>query len=191
MIIHDKARDLRPARLNMWESFFWQASIPLNLPDVKSVIDFGSGRNLTKAILEHYDIKCFTVDVSPVYKPDMVAPIQKDLKISPADLVSCFQCLEHNSYEEVDELINTLISYSKKYLLLSLPYNGCYFSFRSSIRLPKIAKSFKMLFTFCGLGGRHIDENKLDLKTDPYRHHRWELGRPNHKLSDFIRKTKI
>ena len=22
MIIHDKARDLRPARLNMWESFF-------------------------------------------------------------------------------------------------------------------------------------------------------------------------
>lgn len=189
MIKHDKARDLRPVRLDMWESFYWQASIPLNLPEVHSVIDFGSGRNLNKAILEHFDIDCFTVDVSPVYQPDLISPIVQGLQIPQADLVSCFQCLEHNSYEDVLQHIQTLMSYSKKYLYISLPYNGAYFSLKGSLRIPKVAKRFSFVFKLCGFGGRHIDEGKLDLKTDQYRHHRWELGRPKHKVADFIKNV--
>ena len=189
MIKHDKARDLRPVRLDMWESFYWQASIPLNLPEVHSVIDFGSGRNLNKAILEHFDIDCFTVDVSPVYQPDLISPIVQGLEIPQADLVSCFQCLEHNSYLDMLQHIQTLMSYSKKYLYISLPYNGAYFSLKGSLRIPKVAKRFSFVFRLCGFGGRHIDEGKLDLKTDQYRHHRWELGRPKHKVADFIKNV--
>lgn len=183
--MHDKFRDLRPVRLDMWESMYWQSAIPVNLEDVNSVIDFGSGRNLTKTILEHYGINCYTVDVSPIYDPDLVAPIQKNLPIDKADLVSCFQCLEHNAYEEIEYLMSCLMSYSNKYVLISLPYNGAYFSFKLALRIPKIAKRFTFVKSLCGLGGRHIDVNKLDLKTDPYRHHRWELGRPRHSVRQF------
>ena len=65
---------------------------------------------------------------------------------------------------KIDELINTLISYSKKYLLLSYLIMDVISHLEVVLGYLRLLKSFKMLFTFCGLGGRHIDENKLDLK---------------------------
>ena len=181
---NDKRQDLRANRLDMWESVFWQCTFPVNLNGVETVIDFGSGRNLSKAILQHYDIKCTTVDVSPVYEPDIVSPIVKGIDIPKADFVSAFQCLEHNQFEKFVELISTLKTYSKKYVCISLPYDGLFISFKLAIRLPKLNWRKSFFLRRCGYGGRDIDVKNLSLDGNPYRHHYWEVGNPSYKIKD-------
>lgn len=184
--MNDAAQDLREKRLDMWESIFWQCSIPIELGDVDSVIDFGSGRNLTKAILGHYGIQCTTVDVMGTYGPDLVAPITLGLELLPADLVCSFQCLEHNPYEVLTELMSTLTSYAKKYVLISLPYDGGYVSWRFALRIPFLNIRKKLAFQICGLGGRAIDISKLDQTKNPYQHHYWEVGRRGYSVKKVV-----
>lgn len=175
--MNDAAQDLREKRLDMWESIFWQCSVPIELGDVSSVIDFGSGRNLTKAILEHYQIKCTTVDVSDVYDPDVVSEIRKGLSLAKADMVCSFQCLEHNSYEKLGPLVEALASYSEKYVFISLPYDGAYLSTRFAFRAPFLSVRKRFSMRLCGFGGRKIDTAPFESSSTPHRYHWWEVGR--------------
>jgi len=185
--LHDKQQDLRPNRINMWESIYLQCHYPLNLDGVSSVIDFVSGRNLSKAIVEHFGIKYTAVDVSDVYEPDILSEIRYDIDgLDKADFVGCYQCLEHNHYNKFIDLVSVLESYSNKYVCLALPYNGAYLSLNLSLRLPKISKNFSFVKSFCGLAARDINVNKLEQTGDQYRHHYWELGRPSFKVKKVL-----
>lgn len=177
--------------MDMWESIFLQCAWPVALEGVESVIDFGSGRNLSSAIVSHYGLSYTTVDVADTFSPDVVSEIKPNIKgLEKADFVGCYQCLEHNDFSKFIGLVNTLSGYSKKYVSLSLPYNGAYCSFNLAVRLPKIAKRFSRLWKLCGVAARDIDLTKLDLETAPYRHHRWEVGHPSYKLANILRQVE-
>ena len=128
------------------------------------------------------------MDVSDKYKPDFVSEIKPNIQgLGKADFVGCYQCLEHNPFDKFIELVKILSSYSNKYVCISLPYNGAYFSFTAAIRLPKILKRFSFLSRYCGMAARDINLEKFDLQSEPYRHHRWEVGRPSYKLKKLLK----
>ena len=182
------ANDLSPIRRDHWENLYLQSSIPLNLADVFSVIDFGSGRNLSKSIVEHFGMKYSTVDVVDDYNPDFISPIKYNISgLNKADFVGCYQCLEHNAFEEFADLLTILSSYSNKYVCISLPYDGAYFSLKLSLRFPLVRKRLSLFLNKCGFAGRDIFIEKEKLEKEPYRHHRWEVGRPSFPIKKIIK----
>ena len=104
------ANDFHQLRLTQWTSIYLQCAPIARREDVHSVLEFGSGRNLTKFIAEFLGISHTSVDVSERFRPDHVSSILdfpfRDRKY---DLVCSFQCLEHNPIEELDGLIAHMV----------------------------------------------------------------------------------
>ena len=186
----DFARDLFLYRENHWLSMFYQCQPIVELEDVRSVLEFGGGRDLTKSICRYYGINHETVDVSDVFFPDYISSISEfpnsELKY---DLVCSFQCLEHNKFEELSDLVPKMLQHSRKYLYISIPYNGAWFSLFMNIRFPKVNFKINKVLTLCGFGARKTDLEKYnkyppEKKYDP---HWWEAGRPGFSKIKLIR----
>ena len=95
-----------PHRLIQWTSIYLQCAPIARREDVHSVLEFGSGRNLTKFITEYLGISHTSVDVSERFSPDHVSSILEfPFEGQKYDLVCSFQCLEHNPLEQLDDLI--------------------------------------------------------------------------------------
>ena len=135
-------------------------------------------------------MKYSTVDVVDTFHPDYLSPIKKNIiGLEKADFVGCYQCLEHNPFVEFGSLMETIASYSNKYVCISLPYDGMYISIKLSIRFPLIRKRLSLFFKKCGFGGRDILHEEEKLEKDPYRYHRWEVGRPSYPISRIIKEA--
>ena len=95
-------------------------------------------------------------------------------------MVCSFQVLEHNPFDRLDDLIIHMTNFTKKYVYISLPYNGGWFSFSLSIRLPKFNISSIKSFTVDYFGGRKINTEPFYSRPLERFHspHWWEVGRP-------------
>lgn len=173
--------DVRGHRDLHWYSIYLQALPIVELPDVRTVLEFGGGRNLTRTICRYYGIEHYSVDVSDRFYTDYVSTINDFEKDGCMyDLVCSFQTLEHNPLEEQKKLIENMKRFTKKYLYVSLPYSGGWFSFALNVKLPKINIAFMKYITLFGLGGRRINDEpfrKLSA-SKRYSPHWWEVGRP-------------
>ena len=175
------SNDFQPHRLTEWTSIWLQCAPVARREDVHSVLEFGSGRNLTSFISDYLGISHTTVDVSNRFHPDHVASIL-DFPFTGEtyDLVCSFQCLEHNPYDQLDELVAHMIEFTRRYLYVSLPYGGASFSFSFGMRIPKFHMFSVRSFTMDFLGGRRIDVEPFRSYPPERRHspHWWEVGRP-------------
>ena len=69
------ANDFHPHRLTQWTSIYLQCAPIARREDVHSVLEFGSGRNLTKFITGFLGLSHTAVDVSDRFRPDHVSSI--------------------------------------------------------------------------------------------------------------------
>ena len=189
--------DLQSHRLSQWTSIYFQVAPIVTASDVYSVLEFGSGRNLSKAIVSHYGIKHTSVDAVDTYSLDIVSDIEEfPVGGTKYDLVCSFQCLEHNSWDKSKKLIEKISMHSKKYVYLSLPHSGLYLSFFVNIRLPKLNIQSRQIVLFVKnlFAKRFPDWQKKQEKLvkagkkNAYSPHYWEIGMkgfPESKLIDF------
>ena len=69
------ANDFHPHCLIQWTSIYLQCAPIARREDVHSILEFGSGRNLTKFITEYLGLSHTAVDVSERFRPDHVSSI--------------------------------------------------------------------------------------------------------------------
>jgi hypothetical protein len=185
------ASDFWPVRDAAWHSIWLQAMPAVLLPDVRSVLEFGGGRDLTRTIVRHFGIDYLSVDISNQFFPDVVSSIA-DYRFTGQtyDLVCSFQCLEHNPLEDLDSLLRHMVQFTRKYFYVSVPYSGAWLSLAVSIRLPKFFWRRVFCSTSDTLGARAIDTAPLQRRPPESRHaaHWWEAGRRNLPKRELMRR---
>lgn len=108
-----------------WSSVWMQAKEPICLEDVHSVLEFGTGRNVTKALVEHHGIKHTSVDFNEeLFMPDVVETIESYESDEKHDMVCAFQVLEHGPKEELVTRLKKFKRLSNKYVYISVPCSG-------------------------------------------------------------------
>ncbi|MDR0701112.1 MAG: class I SAM-dependent methyltransferase [Azoarcus sp.] len=133
------ANDFLPIRKRHWPSIWLQAAPIIMTPDILSVLEFGGGRDVTRSLARHFGIEYKSIDISDRFFPDVQSSIADyPFDGKTYDLVCSFECLEHNPWNETVELLAHMIRFTHRYLYLSVPYSGGWFSFSFSLRLPKI-----------------------------------------------------
>ena len=86
-------------------SAFYQAKEDIINPEIKTMLEFGTGRNLTKAMVEHYGISHKSVDFdNKKYIPDEVSTIMDFKDNKKYDIVAAFQVLEHNPLNTLENI---------------------------------------------------------------------------------------
>ena len=104
---------------------FYQAKEAIINPEIKTMLEFGTGRNLTKAMVEHYGISHKSVDFdNKKYIPDEVSTIMDFKDNKKYDIVAAFQVLEHNPLNTLEQHLLKMKSLTKKYIYISVPYSG-------------------------------------------------------------------
>lgn len=186
-------RDLRRHRLLPWMSVFFQGNPIVELDDVESVLEFGGGRDVTRALIRHFGLRHESVDVRNTYYPDHLASILDfPYRGEQYDLVCSFQCLEHNPWDEFDALVGHMLRFTRRYFYISLPYSGSWLAFSLNVRLPRFHFSLQRCFTNDRLGGRRFDERKFR-NAPPEQHHRWhwfEVGRGGLTRRKLVRRLE-
>lgn len=175
------ANDFLDHRLVAWTSIFFQCRPIAQRGDVESVLEFGGGRDVTRALSRHLGLTHVSVDLQERFYPDHRATIlDHPFDGRQYDMVCSFQCLEHNPPEELETLIGHMRQFTRKYLYLSVPYGGAWVTLFVSLRLPRFSWTAWKCLTADFLGGRRIDTAPFRALPDHRRHapHWWEAGRP-------------
>ena len=83
-----------------------------------------------------------------------------------------------------------MVQFTSKYLYVSLPYAGSWFSFSFNIRIPKFQFSLEKYVVSDLVGGRRIDVRPLRSRPPERFHsaHWWEVGRPGTRKKTIIAK---
>ena len=181
------SNDVQQHREHHWLSVFHQLTIPVCLEDVYSVCEFGPGRGFLGAALKFYGIEYCCADVVDYgAKPDYLCDIMSFPEDKTFDLVCAFQTLEHNPPETFVPHLLKMASVSNKYVYISLPYFGRWFSMNLSINLPKLRGNFSKTFTMDRMNKKRPLEEYRKSKT-PFNHHWFEVGDKGFKKKDLIR----
>lgn len=183
------ANDFQKGRERHWLSIWHQAAPIITDPSVKSVLEFGGGRDVTRAIARSFGVEYKSIDISDRFFPDVQSSIiEYPFTGETCDLVCSFQCLEHNPWEESLELISHMSLFTHNYLYVSVPYSGAWLSFDFSVRLPKFSLSLQKCLSLDGFGGGRI--NTEELRKRPierkYAAHWWEVGRRGLSKKQFV-----
>ena len=170
------ANDFLDHRFVQWSSVWFQASECIINENIESVIEFGSGRDTTKALVEHFGVKHLSVDISSRFYPDVVSSIENFATDETYDMVMCFQCLEHNSYDLFSSYLQKFKKLSNKYILISVPYSGRWLSFSLNINLPGIHMNKIFCFPFERFNKRVRPVNEFEKRENKHSAHWWEVG---------------
>lgn len=190
------AQDFLKKRNRQWQSIFYQVQPIVEKQDIHSVLEFGGGRNTTRALSNHVGIEHYDVDVSDKFFTDFNSSIMDfDFKGSQYDLVCSFQCLEHNPFEDLDKLIPHMMKFSKKYFYVSVPYRGKFVSFHMNIRLPKLTFFKQLIWAPNWFVSSAIDEKKIRKQVEKFPekfhdYHWWEVGMKGLSRNSFINKME-
>jgi hypothetical protein len=170
-------------------SIFMQAQVILHLREVNTVLEIGSLRGVLTSILRHFKLQVDTCDIESI--PFLSLPTFLEdfehLQVSENsyDLVCAFQVLEHNNIKKTPLLLRKMANASKKYVYVSLPFEGIYF-------YPKIISNFRgtgMISRFIKKYLSFIVQKPLFLSKrysacgGPTYYHQYELGGRNFRLS--------
>jgi hypothetical protein len=160
-----------------WFSIYLQTREMINDKDVHSVLEFGMGRGVTKAIVRHFNIEYCGVDYDDKrFCPDVVSTIENFTTDKKYDLVCAFQTLEHNPLEKIPEYIRKMATLSNKYVYISMPYCGRWVSLSLNLNLYRINITRTLCFTWERLRKVKSPIEKYKKEANPYAPHWWEVG---------------
>lgn len=187
------AQDFMEHRQPHWMSIYYQCSVAAQRPDITSVLEFGGGRDVTRTLMRHIGLDYTSVDALDRFYPDVLSTINDfPLDGKTYDMVCSFQCLEHNPYENVPDMLKHMARFSSKYVYISVPYSGAWFGLSWTLRIPFRSWSKTVSFTADGLGGRAIDSRLFHQlpKETQFAKHWWEVGRPGLPKKRFIQMAE-
>ena len=168
-------------------SAFYQAKEAIINPEIKTMLEFGTGRNLTKAIVEHYGISHKSVDFdNKKYIPDEVSTIMDFKDNKKYDIVAAFQVLEHNPLSTLEQHLLKMKSLTKKYIYISVPYSGRWFSLSFNFNFfPKFAFKKSININWQRILKKTRPTELYKKRKDKYNPHWWEVGDKDFTKSDF------
>ena len=175
--------DFHTNRKNQFLSIFYQVSQSITDLDIKSVLEFGTGRNVSKALIEHFNINHHSVDFdNKRFIPDEVSTILEYKTNRGYDIVCAFQVLEHNPIETIKNHLIKMNSLSKKYVFISVPYSGRWISINMEMnfmpsRFGRLRKT--ILFTWPRIFKKTRPIEQYKKRKDKYNPHWWEVGDKN------------
>ena len=185
--------DFDDNRKVQFNSIWYQVKDIIRNRSIKTVLEFGTGRNVSKALIEHFNIDHHSVDFdNKRFIPDEVSTILEYKTDRRYDIVCAFQVLEHNPIETIKDHLIKMNSLSNEYVLISVPYSGRWISINMEMNFmpPRFGRWRKtILITWPRIfkKSRPIEEYKK--RNDKYNPHWWELGDKN--LSKMIFKNII
>ncbi len=107
-------------------SFHHQLRLMFTLGNkVKNVLEIGVFNSLFTDILKRNGYNVTTADIDPNLEPDIVLDLTRDFSLpkDKFDAIALFQVLEHLPYEQSEQALKKLAAATKKFLVISLPYN--------------------------------------------------------------------
>ncbi len=152
-----------------------------------SVLEIGPGPGVLVNILKFLGKEVLTIDFDFSLKPDIVGDVRKiPIKNKTFDLIIANQILEHIPYNNFLEVLSAFSNISRKYVLLSLPYNQHHVEFFLNLKIIKylyfrglfnklISKVFPIHFYF-GI-------SKFLSKFPKHDEHYWEIGYKEYPLN--------
>lgn len=169
------SNDFQEHRFFEWHSIWYQAKEAIVRPDVHSVVEFGPGRGVTGALVEHFEIDYLGVDVDSVrFRPDEVSTVLDFDADRTFDMVCAFQVLEHQPFEELEDHLLKLRDISETYVYISLPFAGRYVGLTLNVAAPKVHRKIKRARAWRRLNPQSRTPD--DARTDVYNPHYWEVG---------------
>ena len=130
------SNDFHNHRKMQFFSIYYQAQEAILNQKVQCMLEFGTGRNTTKALVEHFGVAHKSVDFNDDnFCPNEVSTILDYHDTEKYDIVSAFQVLEHNPIETLKPHLEKMKSLSNKYVYLSLPFSGRWFSFSINMNI--------------------------------------------------------
>ncbi|MCW6037048.1 class I SAM-dependent methyltransferase [Spirulina subsalsa FACHB-351] len=110
---------------------------------VKNVLEIGIYNSLFYHLLSSEGYQVTRADFNPDLKPDFVLDLRSDFELprDTFDAIALFQVLEHIPYEDFEKAIQRLANFTKKYIVISLPYNSSYCSVQFQLSFNRRPRS--------------------------------------------------
>ena len=181
--------DFQNNRKNHFISIFYQIKDIIRYTDIKSVLEFGTGRNVSKSIVEHFNIKHYSVDFdNKRFIPDEVSTISDFKTNKRYDIVCAFQVLEHNPLDTIEKHLKIMSFYSNKYVFISVPYSGRWISinFNFNFMPTRFGRwNSSLVLTWPRFFKKKRPINEYKKRKNKYDMHWWEVGDKNLSKGDF------
>jgi len=117
---------------NHWLAFYYQIK-EIEKVKPKSLLIVGKGCGIVDDYFKNRGISVTTFDIDKNTKPDIVGDVRNLTDYTKGrlyDVVLCAEVLEHLPFSDFDRCIKELHKASKKYVIITLPYNGMFFSIK-------------------------------------------------------------
>jgi hypothetical protein len=187
-------------------SYFLQCKTIADLPDVEKILEIGPGGGITQTLLKSIGYDYATMDAQPLIEPDILGDFI-DFNTSgyeeSFDLVAAFQMLEHTPYEQFVPQVQKMITMSKKYVFISLPYHCWTLRLEIILPVPQWIASILSKRWFNFLRRSHNFSTSRPYRNAPARKyrraffeefplaiHHWEIGRDKVSKKDVFQKLK-
>ncbi|MDP5018583.1 class I SAM-dependent methyltransferase [Anabaena sp. UHCC 0187] len=143
---------------------------------VKNVLEIGIFNSLFTDILKRNDYKVTTADIDPHLNPDIILDLTQDFTLpkDTFDVIVLFQVLEHLPYEQSELALEKLAVSTKKYLLISIPYNTEHLAIQ--VKFSFLRRSRHLL----------INVPKFWTKKPLCDQHYWEIGLKGYSKQRFL-----
>lgn len=162
-------------QLPRWISYYLQIDSIISL-NCKNILEVGIGNGLVSSYLKKYGLNITTCDFDKSLDPDVVADIRKlPFKKNSFDCVYACEILEHIPYSNFKLALSELKRVTNKYVLVSIPSPGIYFSM--NIRFNGLKRLFKKEIVTLGFNIPPFLKKKV---FDGQ--HYWEIGFKNYPL---------
>lgn len=114
--------------------------------NVETVLEIGILNSLLSNLLEKEGYQVTRADFDPALNPDILVDLTASFELpkNTFDAIVLFQVLEHIPYEDFERAIKKLAKTTKRFLVISLPYNSEYLSLN-------LYSSFNRDFRFRGI----------------------------------------
>lgn len=154
--------------------YYYQYQLLADL-EFDDIVEVGIRYDILTHILRRSGFKTTTVDVVPECEPDVVADIRKPMDVE-ADVVLCFETLEHLPYDDFKLCLMNLAKSARKYVIISIP--DVTPSFGLWVDIPMVSA---VLAHFFGILTRFMLQGScrglLSRKFDYDGFHYWEVGK--------------
>jgi ubiquinone/menaquinone biosynthesis C-methylase UbiE len=166
-----------------WYSYYHQYQNIFN-HNPKSVLEIGTGNEITAKILKENDIKVVTLDINPETHPDIVGNVLHiPFKNDSFDMTVAFEILEHLPFSSFSTALKEMRRVSRNNVLISLPDHGKSL-IRVTLKIPFMKEKNWQL---------RIPARDNKKYWAPCGHH-WELGNidyPYRKVAKEIEKSGL
>lgn len=157
--------------------------------EFNDILEVGIRYDILTHILRRSGFKTTTVDIDPSCGTDIVADMREPLPVS-ADVVLCFETLEHLPYEDFVPCLCSLRDAAKKYVVISIPDTTPSFCLWTDIPMVSAVLSFYFKKTT----GFMLQNGWLSRKFDYDGSHYWEVGKrgyPQKRIKKDIEDTGL